>query len=185
MKLALPMDRSTTVARLLGASGPGPAGWSKPGERPRGSTISAGRHSDTILGGVADAFSLEKEDPATVRRYDTAPLVRPEQISRRWNNYKRYVDNATSLGKLMLLGPPAVRTGLRVRDSHHQLCLGHACRPDNAGVEEGMGYMGVPFDHAIATFLDDIEERGLSEKILLVCCGEIGPHAADQRPGWS
>lgn len=37
-----------------------------------------------------------------------------------------------------------------------------------------MRYMGVPFDHAIATFLDDIEERGLSEKILLVCCGEMG-----------
>lgn len=31
-----------------------------------------------------------------------------------------------------------------------------------------------PFDKAIATFLDDLEERGLSEKVLLVITGEFG-----------
>ena len=35
-----------------------------------------------ILGGVANAFDLTKEDPETVARYDTAPLVRPDAISR-------------------------------------------------------------------------------------------------------
>ena len=39
---------------------------------------------------------------------------------------------------------------------------------------EGMAYVGAPFDHAVATFIEDVESRGLSEKILLVCCGEMG-----------
>ena len=45
---------------------------------------------------------------------------------------------------------------------------------NNAGMEEGLRYLGLPFDHAISTFLDDVAERGLSDKILLVCCGEMG-----------
>jgi uncharacterized protein (DUF1501 family) len=45
---------------------------------------------------------------------------------------------------------------------------------NNAGVEEGMRYMGLPFDHAVATLVEDIEARGLSDKILVVACGEMG-----------
>jgi uncharacterized protein (DUF1501 family) len=45
---------------------------------------------------------------------------------------------------------------------------------NNATVEEGMRYMGVPFDHAISAFIEDVEARGLSDRILLVCCGEMG-----------
>ncbi|MFQ3592697.1 MAG: DUF1501 domain-containing protein, partial [Gemmataceae bacterium] len=45
---------------------------------------------------------------------------------------------------------------------------------NNAPMVEGMNYMGPPLDHALAAFLEDIEARGLSEKILLVACGEMG-----------
>jgi hypothetical protein len=45
---------------------------------------------------------------------------------------------------------------------------------NNAGVEEGMRYMGLPLDYALSAFIEDVEQRGLSEKILLVACGEIG-----------
>src|SRR5262249_3866934 len=31
-----------------------------------------------------------------------------------------------------------------------------------------------PLDHALSAFLEDVEARGLSEKILLVACGEMG-----------
>jgi uncharacterized protein (DUF1501 family) len=37
-----------------------------------------------------------------------------------------------------------------------------------------MPYVGRPFDHAVSVLLDDLEARGLSEQILLVCCGEMG-----------
>src|SRR5207237_7849482 len=34
--------------------------------------------------------------------------------------------------------------------------------------------MGQPLDHALSAFLDDLAARGLDERILLVCCGEMG-----------
>ncbi len=37
-----------------------------------------------------------------------------------------------------------------------------------------MEYIGAPFDHAVSAFIEDVESRGLSDKILLVCCGEMG-----------
>jgi uncharacterized protein (DUF1501 family) len=45
---------------------------------------------------------------------------------------------------------------------------------NNAPVGEGMRYMGLPLDHAVSAFLEDVEVRGLSDKILLVVCGEMG-----------
>ena len=36
---------------------------------------------ETIVGGVADAFDLSKEDPRTVERYDTCSLLRPDDIN--------------------------------------------------------------------------------------------------------
>ena len=58
---------------------------------------------DTIVRGVADAFDLSKEDPAVVARYDTAPLIRPDQIDKKLNNYKFYLDHTQTLGKLLLM----------------------------------------------------------------------------------
>ena len=129
---------------------------------------------DTILGGVADAFDLSKEDPATIARYDTAPLVRPAQISTRWKNYERYVDNAKSLGKLLLLARRLCESGCGFVTVTTNFVWDMHSDENNAGVEEGMQYMGVPFDHAVSAFLQDVEARGLSDDILLVCCGEMG-----------
>lgn len=128
----------------------------------------------TVLGGVADAFDLSKEDPRLVERYDTSTLVRPQNIDRKWNNYNNYVDNAKSLGKLLLLARRLCERGCGfvtvttnfVWDMHSDV--------NNAPVGEGMGYMGVPLDWALSAYLADVEARGLSDKILLVVCGEMG-----------
>ena len=45
---------------------------------------------------------------------------------------------------------------------------------NNAPVAEGMRYMAPPLDHAVSAFLEDLEARGLSDRILLVACGEMG-----------
>ena len=34
--------------------------------------------------------------------------------------------------------------------------------------------MGLPLDHAVSAFIEDVEARGLSDKILLVAAGEMG-----------
>lgn len=128
----------------------------------------------TILGGVADAFDLSREDPATIARYDTAPLMRPQDISRHWNNYERYVDNGKALGKLMLLARRLCEAGCGFVTVTTNFVWDMHADANNAGVEEGMRYMGLPFDHAVSAFLEDVEARGLSDRILLVCCGEMG-----------
>src|SRR5207245_1947029 len=128
----------------------------------------------TILGGVADGFDLAKEDPRTLARYDTAALVRPENIDRKWRNYNHYVDNAKALGKLLLLARRLCERGCGfVTVTTNFVWDMHADR-NNAGVAEGMRYMGLPLDHALSAFLDDVAARGLDERILLVCCGEMG-----------
>jgi hypothetical protein len=131
---------------------------------------------DVVLRGAANAFDLSRESDKTIARYDTAGLVRPESISKKWTeSYQAYVDHGKSLGKLLLLarrlcehgcGFVMVNTGF-VWDMHGVAGV-------HAGVEEGMGYVGPPLDHAVSAFLDDLEARGLSDKILLVMCGEMG-----------
>ncbi len=128
----------------------------------------------TVLGGVASAFDLSEEDPRTIRKYDTAPLVKPDQIDQKWANHERYADNSKSLGKLMLLARRLCERGCGFVTVTTNFVWDMHADKNNAGVEEGMQYMGRPFDHAIAAFLKDIRDRGLSDKILLVCCGEMG-----------
>ncbi len=129
---------------------------------------------DTIVGGVADAFDLSKEDPKTVARYDTCSLLRPDAISRKWKNHRNYVDNVQSLGKLLLLARRLCEAGCGfvtvttnfVWDMHSDV--------NNAGVEEGMRYMGVPLDHALSAFIEDLYQRGMDDRIMLIACGEMG-----------
>lgn len=129
---------------------------------------------NTVLGGVSKAFDLTEEDTKTIERYDTAPLMRPEQINRKWNNYNNYVDNAKTLGKLLLLSRRLCEAGCGfvtvttnfVWDMHADI--------NNATMHEGMQYMGGPLDYALSAFIEDVESRGLRDKILLVACGEMG-----------
>jgi hypothetical protein len=129
---------------------------------------------DTILRGVADAFDLSKEDPRTIARYDTAPLIRPEDIDQKLNNYKFYVDHTQTLGKLLLLSRRLCEAGCRFVTVTTNFVWDNHADVNNAGVEAGMKYCGVPFDHAVSAFIEDVEARGLSDQILLVCCGEMG-----------
>src|SRR5262249_6316824 len=125
---------------------------------------------------AADAFDLSREPTRTIARYDTAGLVRPESVSKKWaESYPSYLDHGKSLGKLLLLarrlcergcGFVMVNTGF-VWDMH-------GVPAAHAGGEDGMRDGGPPLDHAVSAFLDDLEARGLSDKILLVMCGEMG-----------
>ncbi len=124
--------------------------------------------------GVSDAFDLKKEDPRTIARFDTAPLLPKERISTEWKNREHYADNAASLGRLLLLARRLCERGAGfvtvttsfVWDMHADI--------NNAPVTTGMDYVGRPFDHAVSALIEDIEARGLRDKIMLVCCGEMG-----------
>src|SRR5205814_4879676 len=115
-----------------------------------------------ILGKAADALDLSKEDPRTVARYDTAPLVSPSSINKKWNNYKHYVDNARTLGKLLLLARRLCERGCGFVTVTTNFVWDNHADVNNAGVAEGMSYTGVPLDHAVSAFIEDLEARGLS-----------------------
>jgi hypothetical protein len=128
----------------------------------------------TILGSVASAFDLGKEPARLVARYDTAPLVRPENIDKKWRNYNNYVDNAKTLGKLLLLARRLCERGCGFVTVTTNFVWDMHADVNNAPVAEGMRYMGLPLDHAVSAFIEDVEARGLSDRILLVVCGEMG-----------
>jgi uncharacterized protein (DUF1501 family) len=45
---------------------------------------------------------------------------------------------------------------------------------NNPNIYDGMNMLGPPLDKAVSAFLDDVEERGLSDRILLVITGDFG-----------
>jgi len=173
MRLSIPMaqldDRRQLLAELDRVA------WQS-AERPLVDGLDRVRQQafETLRGGVADAFDLSREDPRVVARYDTAPLVRPENINRRWNNYNHYVDNAKSLGKLLLLARRLCERGCGFVTVTTNFVWDMHADVNNAPVAEGMGYMGLPLDHAVSALVEDLVARGLSERILLVACGEMG-----------
>jgi hypothetical protein len=129
---------------------------------------------DVLLRGVAGAFDLSREDAKTVARYDTAPLVDPGRINKKWNNHKLYADHGQTLGKLLLLARRLCEAGCGFVTVNTSFVWDMHADANNAPLEEGLRYVGLPFDHAVSAFIEDVEARGLSERILLVVCGEMG-----------
>jgi hypothetical protein len=127
---------------------------------------------DVILRGAADAFDLSRESDKTIAAYDTAGLAPP--IKKQFSS-SNYLDHGKTVGKLLLLARRLCENGCGfVMVNSGFVWDMHGAPEAHAGVEEGMGYVAPPFDHAVSAFLDDVEARGLSDKILLVMCGEMG-----------
>jgi uncharacterized protein (DUF1501 family) len=128
-------------------------------------------------GGVADALDLAKEDEKTVARYDTAAYVRPDG----WSKVARgkagmYTGHARALGKQLLLARRLCEAGcgfVTIHAGYDGVWDMHA-DANNLNMQDGMEAVAPCFDHAVAAFVEDVEARGLSDKILLVCCGEMG-----------
>jgi hypothetical protein len=132
---------------------------------------------DTIVGGVARAFDLSQEDPRTIERYDTSRLVNPESILRnqaRLGFYRYYVDHGKALGKELLLARRLVEAGCGFVTVTTNFAWDMHGDGNNPGVDEGMHFSGTAFDHAVSVFLDDLRERGLEDRVLLVATGEMG-----------
>ena len=127
-----------------------------------------------LAGGLEEAFDIRREPPHLVDRYDTAPLVRPEAIRKKWNNHKNYADNAKTLGKLLLLARRLCERGAGFVTVTTNFVWDMHADVNNATMTEGMSYMGGPLDHALSALVEDLEMRGLSEKIMVVACGEMG-----------
>jgi len=129
---------------------------------------------ETLTGGVSEAFDLSKEDPKVLARYDTSALMDVEKIRKKWNNRPRYQNHVRNLGKLMLMARRLAERGAGFITVTTDFVWDMHADENNATMTEGMQYVGRPFDHAVSAFIEDVEARGLRDKILLVCCGEMG-----------
>jgi hypothetical protein len=124
---------------------------------------------DLVVRGVVQAFDLANEDAKTIERYDTRKLFRLEDVHK-WHDMKRA---SNLLGKQLLLARRLCEAGcgfVTVSDAGWDM-HSNENSPKNLG---GMNFLGAQLDYAVAAFLEDVRERGLEDKILLVVTGEMG-----------
>ncbi|MFM8274619.1 MAG: DUF1501 domain-containing protein [Gemmata sp.] len=124
---------------------------------------------DVITRGVGDAFDITREDPKTVARYDTGGLFKREDVTR-WYDMKR---GTNLLGKQLLLARRLCEAGcgfVTVSDCGWDMHANENSPKQMANLDP----MARQVDHAVAAFIEDVHERGLEDKILLVVTGEMG-----------
>ncbi len=117
---------------------------------------------DLILGKARAAFDLSKENPRVLERYDT---------SRFRTGLKQY--RRSTLGKQLLLARRLCEAGCGFVTIHNPGWDMHG-GDTQLNMTRGMVELGQPVDHAVSAFIEDVERRGLSRKILLVITGEFG-----------
>ncbi|MGE3820223.1 MAG: DUF1501 domain-containing protein [Isosphaeraceae bacterium] len=132
----------------------------------RGPAEAMGRYErqamDLILRNAGDALDLNREDPRVVARYDTSA----QNVG-----HKRF--RPCTLGRQLLTARRLVEAGcgfVTVQNAGWDM---HA-DGNNPGMEVGMNMLSPPLDRAVSAFLDDLEARGLSERVLLVITGDFG-----------
>jgi hypothetical protein len=125
---------------------------------------------DVILHGISQAFDLKQEDPRTLARYDTSSMQIPAAVIRKKReNVKR--QQPVALGRQMLLARRLVEAGCGFVTV---TSAGWDMHGNAFGIDDGMPVLGPAVDRAASAFIDDLHERGLSDKVLLVITGEFG-----------
>jgi uncharacterized protein (DUF1501 family) len=124
---------------------------------------------DVITQGVADAFDLEQERPETMARYDTTSAFSMSELNR-YGDLRR---TSNLLGHQLLLARRLVERGcgfVTVSDcgwDHHA----NGNSPKNMTAFPPMAHQ---VDHAVSAFIEDIHQRGLQDKVMLIVTGEMG-----------
>ena len=116
-----------------------------------------------LLGKGRRAFDLSDEDPALVRRYDTS----------RFNTALRVKTRHSTLGHQLLLARRLCEAGCGFITVHNPGWDMHGGNTQ-FNMPFGMERLGRPVDQAVSVFLEDLQQRGLSEKVLLIITGEFG-----------
>ena len=117
---------------------------------------------ELVLGKSRAAFDLSAEPRALIERYDTSRFITGIHTKRR-----------SALGKQMLLARRLCEAGCGFVTIHNPGWDMHGGNTQ-LNMPGGMEELGRPVDRAVSAFLQDVEARGLSEKILLIITGEFG-----------
>lgn len=133
---------------------------------------------DVVARGIAQAFDLSREDVRTVAKYDTSHLFRLQDVTK-WYDMRRA---SNLLGKQLLLARRLCEAGcgfVTVSDCGWDMHA-NSNSPKNMAA---LAPMASQVDHAVAAFLEDVRDRGLSDDILLVVTGEMGRTPRRNRDG--
>ena len=124
---------------------------------------------DVILGSISQAFDLSQENPRVLARYDTSKFAIPEWLQKKKSNVPR--QSPISLGKQMLMARRLVEADCRFVTV---TSAGWDMHGNAFGINDGMPILGPAVDRAASAFIEDLAERGLSDRVLLVITGEFG-----------
>jgi hypothetical protein len=127
------------------------------------------RAYEVLMKGIADAFDLSREDAKTIAKYDTSGCFKAEDITKFFD--MRRASNL--LGKQLLLARRLCEAGcgfVTVSDCGWDM---HANKNSPAKMA-ALPQMTAQIDQAVSAFIEDVEARGLSDRILLVLTGEMG-----------
>ena len=128
---------------------------------------------DVLMKGVGEAFDFSKEDSKIIERYDTSQFDVPKAtVDKRKNKDAIRGHSPISLGKQMLLVRRLCESGcgfITVSSPGWDMHGAH-----EFAITDGMPVLGPAVDKAVSAFIEDIESRGLTEKVLLVITGEFG-----------
>lgn len=126
---------------------------------------------EVLVRGVAGAFDLSQEDPRLLERYDTSGMEPSDAIKKR-NAYAKQF-SPVALGKQMLLARRLCEAGCGF-----VTVTGPGWDMHGGGKEftmqDGLASLLPAVDKVVSAFIEDVEARGLSKKILLVITGEFG-----------
>lgn len=129
---------------------------------------------DVLMKGITQAFDVMREDPKTIAKYDTSSMIDLKQVHKGGKLFQPNFSRTTNLlGKQMLMARRLCEAGcgfVTVVDS----CWDFHDDGNNPPAAVGLPILGPQADHAVAAFMDDLEQRGLSDKILLIITGEMG-----------
>ena len=107
-----------------------------------------GQAYDVILGSAKDAFATDKEEQSVRDMYGSS--------------------KANDIGEQLILARRLVEHGTRFVTLHYGGWDMHS------NISDALKKRVSPIDKAIAGFLEDLDQRGLSNKVLLVVTGEFG-----------
>lgn len=117
---------------------------------------------DLVLGSASKAFDLSKEDPRLLERYDTTRMKIGHKTFR-----------PSTLGQQMLLARRLVENGAGFVTVHSAGWDMHA-DGNNPGIVKGMNMLGPTVDKAVSAFFEDLDARGLFDKVLFIVTGDFG-----------
>jgi uncharacterized protein (DUF1501 family) len=113
-------------------------------------------------GSIAKVFNIDSEDKRVFDRYDTS------SVQTGHNSFQ-----PSMLGRQMLMARRLVEAGagfVTVQSAGWDM---HA-DGNNPNVEDGMRMLGPTVDKALSAFLLDLDQRGLSDKVLTIITGDFG-----------